>query len=465
MPSIRRCGHVRTRLKVHTALLPTNEANLPRTSRPVNRSHNLAVNRDRWRRYGAFAASIAEHARHGASYNPLSERTIQNPYPVYARLRRHSPVHRSVILGSWILSRYDDVLAVARDHERFSNDPRWRNATASVLPPAPDDYSILLVDPPEHTRLRKVAARAFTRPRLMTLEPTIEALANNIVEHAVERGEVEWIGEVAQPMAMRVMLHMLGIAGDEEMRWHQWSADRARLLDMIATRAERKTAHMTGESMTGYFRERLAERARRDSEDAISLLAHEAARGEFINAAEASDMLGVIMIAGNETTANLIGNGLWALMRHPDQMERLREEPERARDAINEVLRYDSPVQTDFRIAKREAVVGGKTIRSGEGVILLTGSANRDEAAFSEPDQLDIARKGPKHAAFGHGVHQCIGAELARMETSAVIAAAAARIERITLAGPQPRYRHSTVVRGLESLAVRIERRPRPARA
>ena len=147
MPSIDRCGHVRMRWKVHTALLATNDANLPRTSRPVNRSHNTAVNRDRWRRYGAFVASVAERARHGANYNPLSERTIQNPYPVYARLRRHSPVHRSVILGSWILSRYDDVLAVARDHERFSNDPRWRNATASGLPPAPDDYSILLVDP------------------------------------------------------------------------------------------------------------------------------------------------------------------------------------------------------------------------------------------------------------------------------------------------------------------------------
>ena len=217
--------------------------------------------------------------------------------------------------------------------------------------------------------------------------------------------------------------------------------------------------------MTGYFCERLAERASGGADDAISLLAHEAARGELISTAEASDMLGVIMIAGNETTANLIGNGLWALMRHPDQMERLREEPERARDAINEVLRYDSPVQTDFRIAKSEAVVGGKTIRSGEGVILLTGSANRDETTFSEPDRLDIARKGPKHAAFGHGVHQCIGAELARMQTSAVIAAAAARIERITLAGPSPRYRHSTVVRGLERLAVRIERRPRPVRA
>ena len=430
----------------------------------MNRSHTTAAQRDRWRRYGAFAASVAERARHGASYNPLSERTIQDPYPVYARLRKHSPVHRSAILGSWIISRYDDVLAVTRDHERFSNDPRWRNATASVLPPAPDDYSILLVDPPEHTRLRKVAARAFTRPKLMALKPTIEALADDIVERAAKRGEVEWISEVAQPMAMRVMLRMLGIAGDEETRWHQWSTDRARLLEMIATRAERKTAHLTGGSITGYFGERLTERAGGEADDAISTLAREVARGEVINTTEASDMLGVIMIAGNETTANLIGNGLWALMRHPDQMERLREEPERARDAINEVLRYDSPVQTDFRIAKSEAVVGGKTIRSGEGVILLTGSANRDEAAFSKPDRLDIARKGPKHAAFGHGVHQCIGAELARMETSAVIAAAAARFERITLAGPKPRYRRSTVVRGLERLEVRIERRPRAQR-
>ena len=429
----------------------------------MNSSHPHATQRDRWRRYGAFAASLAERARHGASYNPLCESTIQNPYPAYARLRSRSPVHRSAILGSWVISRYDDVLAVARDHARFSNDPRWRNATASVLPPAPDDYSILLVDPPEHTRLRKVAAQAFTKPKLMALAPAIEALANDIVDRVARRGHVEWMTEVAQPMAMRVMLRMLAIARDEEARWHQWSAERARLLEMIATRSERKRAHITGESITGYFRERLAERACGRGDDAISELAREAARGELINATEAADMLGVIMIAGNETTANLIGNGLWAFMRHPGQMERLREEPERARDAINEVLRYDSPVQTDFRIAKSEAVIGGKTIRTGEGVILLTGSANRDEAAFSEPDRLDIARKGPKHAAFGHGVHQCIGAELARMETSAVIAAAAARIERITLAGPPPRYRRSTVVRGLERLEVRIERRPRAA--
>ena len=175
----------------------------------------------------------------------------------------------------------------------------------------------------------------------------------------------------------------------------RWAGD-----DRNAQRAQ-DCPHITGESITGYFLELLAERARSEGDDAISTLAREAARGELINTTEAADMLGVIMIAGNETTANLIGNGLWALMRHPDEMERLREEPERARDAITEVLRYDSPVQTDFRIAKCEAVIGGKTIRTGEGVILLTGSANRDEAAFSEPDRLDIERKGPKHAAFG----------------------------------------------------------------
>ena len=312
------------------------------TASNIQREHRLrTTKRDRWRRYGAFAVSLAERARHGASYNPLSERTIQDPYPAYARLRSRSPVHRSTILGSWVISRYDDVLSIARDHHRFSNDPRWRNATASVLPPAPDEYSILLVDPPEHTRLRKVAARAFTKPKLTALAPTIEALADDIVERAARRGHVEWIGEVAQPLAMRVMLRLLGIAENQEARWQRWSADRARLLEMIATRSERKTAHITGESITGYFLELLAERARSEDDDAISTLAREAARAELINTTEAADMLGVIMIAGNETTANLIGNGLWALMRHPDEMERLREEPEQGarRDQRGPALR------------------------------------------------------------------------------------------------------------------------------
>ena len=181
--------------------------------------------------------SLWETATHGASYNPLSAWVIQNPYQTYARLRRHSPVHRSTILGSWVLTRYEDVLAAAKDHERFSNDPRWRRATTSVLPPAPDDYSILLVDPPEHTRLRKVVAEVFSRSNLIALNETIAETASELVERAARRRTIDWIGDVAAPASMRVMLSMMAIPQSDHEQWEIWTRDRARLLEMIATRS------------------------------------------------------------------------------------------------------------------------------------------------------------------------------------------------------------------------------------
>lgn len=414
------------------------------------------MNRQRFRRLGAGAVSIGERARSGATYNPLSRSVIQNPYDAYSRLRRRSPVHRSAILGSWVLTRYEDVLAAARDHERFSNDPRWREATRSVLPPAPDDYSILLVDPPEHRRLRKCAAKAFTRARLRALNQTIARTAAELVERAARRRTIDWIAEVAEPLAMRVMLAMMGLPENEHRRWEVWSRRRARLLEMIATRHERKAAHIAGSEIRRYFTGLLRQRTRSSGDDAVSTLARLAAAGEGISMVEASDMLSVLMIAGNETTTHLIGNGMLALVRNPEQMQRLREEPERVRDAINEMLRFDSPVQTDFRIAKTDIAVRGQTIRTGDGVILLTGSANRDGAAFENPDTFDITRTGPRHASFVHGVHQCIGAELARMEASAIFTEALRTLGTIELAVPAPRYRTSTVIRGLATLPLHV---------
>lgn len=171
---------------------------------------------------------------------------------------------------------------------------------------------------------------------------------------------------------------------------------------------------------------------------------------------EAADMLSVLMIAGNETTTHLIGNGMLALVRNPEQMRRLRGEPARVRDAINEMLRYDSPVQTDFRIAKADIVVRGRTIRASDGVILLIGSGNRDGTAFEDPDAFDITRTGPGHASFGHGVHRCIGAELARMEASAVFAEALRALGTIELATRVPSYRTSTVIRRLAALPLHV---------
>ena len=412
-----------------------------------------------WRGAAARSVSLWETASCGASYNPLSAHDIQNPYRTYARLRRHSPVHRSRILGSWVLTRYEDVLTAARDHERFSNDPRWRRAAASVLPPAPDDYSILLVDPPEHTRLRKVVAEVFSRTRLKALNAIIEDTACELIEQATRRRTIDWIGDVAAPAAMRVMLSMMAIPQRDHDQWEIWSRDRARLLEMIATRQQRKTAHLAGAEIQQYFTGLLHDRMQSDEPDAISVLARHAAEGDRISPVEACDMLMVLMIAGNETTTNLIGNGMLALLQHPGQMQLLREEPGRMRDAIDEMLRFDSPVQTDFRIARTEIALRGRRIRTGDGVILLTGSANRDERTFENADTFDITRKGPRHLSFGQGVHHCIGAELARLEASAIFRVALGKLGRLELVGGEPQYRTSTVIRGLSALPLLVKGR------
>ncbi|MYJ95101.1 MAG: cytochrome P450 [Proteobacteria bacterium] len=416
---------------------------------------------ERWRKAASHGVSFLETVSCGASYNPLSPTVIQNPYKTYAQLRRYSPVHRSRILGSWVLTRYEDVLTAARDHERFSNDPRWRRATASVLPPAPDDYSILLVDPPEHTRLRKVVAEVFSRAQLRALNEIIEETACQLIERAIQRRTIDWIGDVAAPASMRVMLSMMAIPQRDHDQWEIWSRDRARLLEMIATRQQRKTAHLAGAEIQRYFTGLLHDRMQSYEPDAISVLARNAAEGNQISPVEACDMLMVMMIAGNETTTNLIGNGMLALLRHPRQMQLLRDEPGRMRDAINEMLRFDSPVQTDFRIAKAAIDLRGRTIKPGDGVILLTGSANRDETTFEHADRFDITRTGPRHLSFGFGVHHCVGAELARMEASAIFSEALSKLKKIELAERETYYRKSTVIRGLAKLPLKVERTSR----
>ena len=413
------------------------------------------MNTHRWK-LAAHGVGLWEMVSRGATYNPLSPGVVQNPYKVYRTLRRRSPVHRSAILGSWVLTRYEDVVATVKDHERFSNDPSWRGPRASVLRPAPDDYSILLMDPPDHSRLRRVASSAFARGRLTALNETIACTAAELIERAARRGTVDWIAEVAEPLSMRVMLKLIGLPAHDRRRWATWVPQRARLLEMIATPAERRISYRAGAAMRSHFTGLLQCRQESDADDAIGTFARQVAAGDEISMAEAADMLSVLMVAGNETTTNLIGNGMLALLRHPEQMQRLREEPARIHEAVDEMLRFDSPVQTDFRIAKARSTLRRHVIEPGDGVILLTGSANRDEAAFTNPDVFDIARTGPRHTSFGHGIHYCIGAELARMEASTVFAEVLRSADRIELHGAEPRYRPSTVIRGLAALPVRV---------
>ena len=417
------------------------------------------MNTHRWKLAAAHGVGLWEMVSRGATYNPLSPGVVRNPYKVYRALRRRSPVHRSAILGSWVLTRYEDVVATVKDHERFSNDPSWRGPSASVLRPAPDDYSILLMDPPDHSRLRRVAASAFARGRLTALNETIARTAAELIERAARRGTIDWIAEVAEPLSMRVMLKLIGLPAHDRRRWATWVPQRARLLEMIATPAERRISYRAGAAMRSHFTGLLRCRLESDGDDAIATFARQVAAGDEISMAEAADMLSVLMVAGNETTTNLIGNGMLALLRNPEQMQRLREEPARMHEAIDEMLRFDSPVQTDFRIAKARSTLRRHVIQPGDGVILLTGSANRDEAAFTNPDVFDIARKGPRHTSFGHGIHYCIGAELARREAGTVFTEVLRSADRIEVFGGEPRYRPSTVIRGLAALPLRLVRR------
>ena len=414
---------------------------------------------ERWRRRVAHTVALWETATRGATYNPLSQSIIQNPYDAYAELRRRSPVHRSKILGSWVLTRYEDVVAAAKDHQWLSNNPRWRGVKASVLPPAPDDYSILLMDPPDHSRLRRVAARAFTNRRLAALGETITRTAAELVGRATRRGTIDWISGVAAPLSMRVMLTMMGLSIRDADRWATRVSERARLLELIATEQERMIANRAGAEMQRYFRALLERRRTSDGEDAISTIARQIDLEDGISLPEACDMLSVLMVAGNETTTNLIGNGMLALLRHPQQMQRLREEPERISDAVEEMLRFDSPVQTDFRISRAPISLRKRTLKPGDGVILLTGAANRDETAFEHPDSFDITRRRARHTSFGHGVHYCVGAELARMEASAIFTEVLRATATIEIFGDPPQYRQSTVIRGLDAMPLRFVRR------
>ncbi len=262
---------------------------------------------ERWKLAAARGIGLWETVSRGATYNPLSPSVIQYPYKAYKELRRRSPVHRSAILGSWVLTRYDDVVATVKDHERFSNDPSWRGPNTSVLRPAPDDYSILLMDPPDHSRLRKIAAKVFARARLAALSETITRTTADLIDRAARRSTIDWMSEVAGPLSMHVMLKMMGIQERDRHRWATWVRERAALLEMIATRSERETAHRAGAEIQRYFTALLQNRRGSDGDDAISVFARQVASGDGMSMAEAADMLSVLMIAGNETTANLIG--------------------------------------------------------------------------------------------------------------------------------------------------------------
>jgi cytochrome P450 len=405
------------------------------------------------------ATLVWEWWRSGVTYAPLSPQVYGDPYPTYAKLRRRDPVHWNVLSQSWIFSRYHDVEAILRDHLRFSSDARHRRGVTPFQSavPYPRGPSMLFLDPPDHTRLRALVQQAFTPRALAVLAPRIRLIAERLLDQIVDPAMFEVMEALARPLPMIVMAELLGVPTADRARFQVWSRQRARVLEPTSTTREHREAARAAEELDDLFSGLIEQRQTEPRADLISALVAAEAAADRLTRDELLVLLRLLLVAGNETTTNLIGNGLLALLRHPDQWQLLREDPGLIPAAIEELLRYDGPVQVNSRIALAEMEFSRRSIRKGQGIVLLIGSANRDPEAFSQPDRLDITRNETSHIAFGRGIHHCLGAPLARLEAKIVLETLLERFAEVRLLVDNPPFRDNVVIRGLQALPIGAE--------
>jgi cytochrome P450 len=383
-----------------------------------------------------------------------------DPYPFYSRLRSLEPVHQ--VMDIWVLSGYDHVSEVLRDG-RYSADERHSNMNSTPLDEFTDTpfgrlyFNMLLFrDDPDHKRLRDLVQKAFTRKVVEDLRPRIQGLVDELVASLIERGGAELMADVAYPLPIIVICELLGVPPSDRHLFHGKAKEFASRFEIQPLRTPESEA--LGDAATVYFIEyfdRLIEEKRKNpGNDLLSNLVAVEDQGDRLTHDELLGTCLLILFAGHETTANLIGNGVFALLRNRDQWERLVAEPELARSTVEEILRFDSPVQIILRVALEDVNLGGRMISAGSPIGLLLAAANRDESQFAAPDRLDIGpRSQSPLVAFGGGIHFCLGAPLARLEAQIMLATLARRVPDLRIDG-DVHWRPSFVIRGLESLPV-----------
>ncbi|HEY7428769.1 MAG TPA: cytochrome P450 [Gemmataceae bacterium] len=385
---------------------------------------------------------------------------LANPYPYYARLRRIDPVHWEEQTGGWVLTRYADIVSVLRSPhasaERTEMAQRRVPAEFQELFTTRKD-AMLNADPPRHTRLRLLVNKAFTPGAVTALAPFIQRFVDDVIDTVQPWGRMDVIRDLAYPLPATVIAEMLGVPHEDRDRFKQWSDDTAALAGNLPGNLSEGVLRRAVEGMRelrAYFAGIVAQRRVEPRDDLLSALVKAQEDGERLNEAELLANAVLLLNAGHETTTNLIGNGTLALLQHPDQLRRLRENPALISTAVEELLRYDSPVQFTSRVLKADLSLGGKQLHAGQTVLLLLGAANRDPAQFPDPDRLDVGRADNKHLAFGLGSHFCLGAPLARLEGRIVFETLLRRLPGLRLAGPKPMYRQNFNLRGLEALEV-----------
>jgi cytochrome P450 len=396
-------------------------------------------------------------------FDPLAPEFIRNPYPYYARLRDTDPVHRTS-LGSFVISRHAEVSLVLRD-KRFGKDYVERSirryGPKIMEEPVFRSMShwMLQQDPPDHARLRGLVVQAFTARRVEDMRPRIQQIVDETLDRIIPQGKMDLIEDFAFRLPVTIICDMLGIPEDHREAFYVSSRDGGRLLDPVPlTRSEIDRANAGNAMAEMYFKQLFELRRKNPGDDLTTQLVQAEEDGSKLTNEELTANITLLFGAGHETTVNLIGNGLLALHRNPDQLALLKGDPSLITNAIEEFLRYDSSVQMTGRVALEDIDdLGGKRIPKGESVLCLLGSANHDPAVYPDhPERLDVARANVRPLSFGGGIHFCLGAQLARIEAEVAITTLLRRLPELRLDdATNPEWRPTFVLRGLKSLPAR----------
>lgn len=400
-------------------------------------------------------------------YNPFELGYTEDPYPQFALLREADPVHESMA-GPWILFRYDDVQRLLRDASLSVEDDRAtrEGPRAELFEQVLGDgdperrqrgaRAMLNVDPPDHTRLRRLVSKAFTPRMIEGLRPLVERLVDEALDRVAPAGRMDVIADLAFPLPFTVISELLGMPDGDRDAIRGWSHAIVKTLDPVITEAEVREAFEASDAMTDHIAGVLEWKRAHPADDLLTALIRAEEGGDRLTPDELRDQVVLLFIAGHETTVNLIGNGTLALLRHPDQLARWRDDPGLDANAVDELLRYDAPVQFSRRITVAPLDVAGRTIPAGTFVLAGLASSNRDPAFWGPTaDELDLARPtAAQHLSFGSGTHFCLGAALARLEGQVAVGRLIRRFADLAVADPGPAWNGRINLRGLDHLPV-----------
>jgi len=397
-------------------------------------------------------------------WRPEDPATLANPYPLFARMRDEDPCHWSPRLKSWVLTRYADVKAVCLDKDGVSSDrlrPYFNSLPGNETARISDIIRYLSLwmvfkDPPEHTRLRRLTGKVFSTRAMQAMRPRVEEIASHLLNGLDGRDQIDLLADYAGPLPCMVIMAMLGVPLDSLAEVKRMSDEIALFIGSSRTSPEKyDTAEAATHEMAAYFQHLISQRRASPRDDALSELVHMTDGDDRFSEDELVATCIMMLFAGHETTTNHIGNGLLSLMRFPAEQARLRQQPDLAGAAVEELLRYDGPSGAQVRIVTREQKLHGRTLEPGQRVFMMLNSANRDPRAYEDPDRLDLGRDGVPHLSFGFGTHICIGFPLARVEGAVAIPALLARYDRIEPLA-EPEWINSLVFRGMKALPVSV---------